>query len=222
MSLLDRERIQHLLEVLDAACAKEGITADVFLVGGAAMCLAYDADRSTRDLDGLFAPTTDLRNLIAEIGEREDLEPDWFNDAAKGFIIKDDPEATEYYRSPHLRVRVASPEYLLAMKLLSARESDVEDALLLARLSGRTSEQALLDTLTNHYPAGMLQVKNRYFAADIAGLLQQEASTAPTNGAVPAASADQERPSWPPGNPAFYSNAHGHQDGPQPELGPGY
>lgn len=194
MSLLDRERIEHLLRVLDAACAKEGITADVFLVGGAAMCLAYDADRSTRDLDGLFAPTTGLRRLIAEIGEREDLEPDWFNDAAKGYIIKDDPEATEYYRSPHLRVRVASPDYLLAMKLLSARESDVEDALLLARLTDRTSETQLLEALTSHYPAKMLQVKNRYFAADLATQLEPAQSgnyATPWDGSWPHAQGGQ-------------------------------
>ena len=185
------------------------------------MCLADDSDRSTRDLDGLFEPTTALREVIAEIGEREDLELDWFNDAAKGFIVSADPHATEVYESPNLRVTVASPEYLLAMKLLSARESDVDDALVLARLAGKTTEEDLIATLTGQYPPSMLQVKNRYFAADIAGLLAHEeiaAATAPES--VPQAQA------WPPGDPMFHTQSrnggYGDPESPQPPSGPRY
>lgn len=221
MTLLDRQRIHHLLKELDAACAKDAITADVFLVGGAAMCLAYDSERSTRDLDGLFEPTTALREVIAKIGEREDLESDWFNDAAKGFIVAEDPDATEVYVSPNLRVTVASPEYLLAMKLLSARESDVDDALVLARLAGKMTEEDLLSTLTGQYPPSMLQVKNRYFAADIAGLLAtEETSSAPALGPAPQAQ------SWPPGDPIFHSQSrnggYGDTGSPQSPSGPRY
>jgi len=33
-----------------------GVVADVFVVGGAAMALAYDATRVTRDIDATFVP----------------------------------------------------------------------------------------------------------------------------------------------------------------------
>ena len=36
---------------------RRGVVADVFIVGGAAMALAYDATRVTRDVDSLFVPT---------------------------------------------------------------------------------------------------------------------------------------------------------------------
>jgi hypothetical protein len=35
---------------------KRGVVADIFVVGGAAMALAYDATRVTRDVDALFVP----------------------------------------------------------------------------------------------------------------------------------------------------------------------
>jgi hypothetical protein len=36
--------------------ARRGVVADVFVVGGAAMALAYDVSRVTRDVDARFVP----------------------------------------------------------------------------------------------------------------------------------------------------------------------
>jgi hypothetical protein len=35
---------------------RRGVVADIFIVGGAAMALAYDAARVTRDVDAMFQP----------------------------------------------------------------------------------------------------------------------------------------------------------------------
>ncbi|MFV0433832.1 MAG: DUF6036 family nucleotidyltransferase [Leucobacter sp.] len=217
MAALDSGRIRELLHKVDAACAERGIVADVFLVGGGAMALAYDSDRRTRDLDGIFAPTDELRSIIADIGESENLEPDWFNDGAKGYIIREDSDAEEIIHTKHLRVRVASPEYLLAMKLLSARETDVDDTLKLAKLSGKRSSQELLDVLTSHYPASMLQVKNRYFVEEIAEVLAQptDHSSAPIWDQRRSLVDPFDRP-WQHGSPD-----PGPSSGPQ-DLGPSY
>jgi hypothetical protein len=52
-----RAEINRLLAELDAELVKRGARADLFLVGGAALALAYDARRTTRDLDAAFYPT---------------------------------------------------------------------------------------------------------------------------------------------------------------------
>ena len=48
------------------------MVADVFIVGGAAMALAYDATRATRDVDSLFVPhgivLDEARNVAEELG----------------------------------------------------------------------------------------------------------------------------------------------------------
>lgn len=119
---LGRQDIQELLEALAAELDRRGITADVFLVGGAAMTVAYDARRATRDLDAVFAPTDAVRAAVAAIAQRSGLRPDWLNDAVKGFLPGPDPDARRFFSSPALRVDVASPEFLLAMNS-SPRES---------------------------------------------------------------------------------------------------
>lgn len=58
MTAFGRERIEELMHALDRALARRGATADVYLVGGAAIALSFDAARTTRDLDAVFAPTT--------------------------------------------------------------------------------------------------------------------------------------------------------------------
>ncbi|MGH3191402.1 MAG: nucleotidyl transferase AbiEii/AbiGii toxin family protein [Streptosporangiaceae bacterium] len=53
---LGREDIRALLDDLSAELAARGARAELFLVGGAAMAVAYDAARATRDLDAVFVP----------------------------------------------------------------------------------------------------------------------------------------------------------------------
>ena len=58
-----------------------GARAGLFLVGGAALAVAYDAMRATRDLDAVFIPTGVVRQAAAAVAEREGLAEDWLNDA---------------------------------------------------------------------------------------------------------------------------------------------
>lgn len=48
MTAFGRERIEELLRALDRALARRGATADVYLVGGAAIALSFDAARKRR------------------------------------------------------------------------------------------------------------------------------------------------------------------------------
>jgi len=54
--MLDRAQIVTLLDALAKLLAADGHKGDLFLVGGAAMALAYDTRRATRHLDGVFEP----------------------------------------------------------------------------------------------------------------------------------------------------------------------
>ena len=54
--LLDREQLERAFTALGDRLMRRGVVADVFIVGGAAMALAYDATRVTRDVDSLFVP----------------------------------------------------------------------------------------------------------------------------------------------------------------------
>ena len=54
--LLDRAGIEGAFRRLGDRLAGRGVVADLYVFGGAAMALAYDSRRATRDVDALFKP----------------------------------------------------------------------------------------------------------------------------------------------------------------------
>lgn len=144
--MLTAERIRHLLACLSAELERRALTGEVFLVGGAAMVLAYGRDRATRDLDAIFEPKAGVYAAAAAVAEAEGLPADWLNDAVKGFLPGADPLATVVLDLPALRVRVCSPGYLFAMKAAAARaDRDSDDLVALYRLCGFSDAEEALD-----------------------------------------------------------------------------
>lgn len=109
------------------------------------MALAYDANRVTRDVDATFVPhgvvLDEARAVAAELG----LPPWWLNEQASVYVSgKADPGKRRVFDHPNLRVMVASPEHIFAMKALAARSRDIDDLRHLARLANiRTVDDAL-------------------------------------------------------------------------------
>jgi hypothetical protein len=158
------------MRALDHALARRGATADVYLVGGAAIALSFDAARTTRDLDAVFAPTTEVRAAAAEVAEEFDLPEDWLNDAVKGFVPPTaDTHQAVVYESEHLRVCTAGLEHLLAMKIAAARvEQDRGDlALLVNALEISTVEQALDIAVTCLGPRYPIPPRAKYLLDEI-------------------------------------------------------
>lgn len=117
------------------------------------MAIAYDTRRTTTDVDAIFAPATEVRRAALRVAEELHLEPNWLNDGAKGFAPGNDPEQVIVFEGDALSVAVASPRYLLAMKLLASRtDRDVDDIKSLYRLCGFTTAEEGLDVVTSYYP----------------------------------------------------------------------
>jgi hypothetical protein len=79
------------------------VQAQLFVVGGAAMALAYDQHRSTRDVDALFFPAPAVRAAAEEIGAVHGLEPDWLKTPPR-----DSSPAPTSTHTPWTRERSAS------------------------------------------------------------------------------------------------------------------
>lgn len=86
---MDRREIVDALTELDS----RGISADMYIVGGAAIALAFDERRATRDVDAVFEPKALVYEAAAVVGERLGLPGGWLNDAVKGFLAGSDPAA---------------------------------------------------------------------------------------------------------------------------------
>lgn len=158
--MLGRRQILELLEDLADELEDQGVRADLFVVGGAAMALAYSPRRATEDLDAVFEPKRVVREAARRVASRRGLPDDWVNDAVKGFLPGSDPHATVLFDRPGLRVRVASPRYLFAMKAAAARaERDADDLRFLFQESGFGSVDEALETVENFYPPHLLPPK---------------------------------------------------------------
>lgn len=168
--MLTRERILELFGELDAELCGIGVRGDVFIVGGAAMAVAYDARPATRDVDAIWHPSTEVRAAAARVAARhDDLGPDWLNDGVKAFLPGEDHGVRRVvFDRDCLTVSAASPQYLLATKILASRVSrDEDDILLLYDLCGMTTVEQGLDLVERFYGTRPVEAKVQYFLEEL-------------------------------------------------------
>ena len=164
MTPLRKADIERLLRLLDAELAKEGVVGELYLVGGAVMCLVLDARPETRDVDALFRPTHVIRRAAARVAARAGVPDTWLNDSVKGFLSPRGDFAP-YLELENLRVFTAEPRYLLSMKCAAMRLGeefhDLDDIrYLLRHLDIATVEQALA-LITRYFDEEQLAPKTR-------------------------------------------------------------
>ncbi|MFN4033239.1 MAG: DUF6036 family nucleotidyltransferase [Fimbriimonadales bacterium] len=107
--MLNREQILEALTRLAEVLHTRGVQGEIYLVGGAAMAVAYDARRATRDIDAVFTPKQAIYEAAQSIAEMLHLPDNWLNDAVKLYLRGEDPEPRPVLDLPGLRVQVASP-----------------------------------------------------------------------------------------------------------------
>lgn len=159
-----------LFDALDAELRHQSVIGEVYVVGGAVMCLALAARPATRDVDAHFHPAKAVRQAARRVAAREDVPESWLNDAVKGFL-SERGEYRPFLELPNLRVQTAVPEYLLAMKCLAFRigpefrdEADVR--FLLRTLNVERYEDAV-ELISRYYPKERFPQKTLYALEEI-------------------------------------------------------
>jgi hypothetical protein len=170
MAALSDKDIRRLFALLNQELRRVDTQGELFLVGGAVMCLAYAARPSTQDVDALFRPAREVREAAARVGLQAGLAPDWLNDGVKGFL-SEHGEFSLFLELDHLRVMVAQAAYLLAMKCLALRiaaESHDEDDIryLLRHLDIGSYEQAVA-VIARFYPLERFPQKTLYALGEL-------------------------------------------------------
>ena len=170
MALMDRSAVLHAFDALAAALQRRGVDGRVYVVGGAAMALAYDHRRSTRDVHAVFAPQAEVAAAVREVADDLGLPPDWLNDAVKGFVPGVDIDAVPVYSKPGLEVAAASARTMLGMKVLASRpEFDAADIRLLAGLLDLSTAEDVLAVVTGMYPTGLIPPRAEFLVAEMFG-----------------------------------------------------
>jgi hypothetical protein len=161
---LTRTDIVHLFDLLNAELAATDTHGEVYLVGGAVMCLALGARAATRDVDAWFKPASAIRQAAARVAAKADVPADWLNDAVKAWLSPRG-EFDRYLERSHLQVFVAQPEYLLAMKCAAMRLGeefhDLDDVRFLIRYLNITTAAAALAVVTRYFDEEQIPLKTR-------------------------------------------------------------
>ena len=168
--VLDRAGIEEAFRRLGDRLAKRGVVADIYVFGGAAMALAYDSRRATRDVDALFKPhgivLEEARAVATELG----LPSWWLNEQASSYVAPSgDPSASRVFDHPGLRVFAASPAHLLAMKALAARPRDAPDIRKLVEVLNLRTVPDVLALVKEVFPEEEPPARLRLLLEDIFG-----------------------------------------------------
>jgi uncharacterized nucleotidyltransferase DUF6036 len=165
-----RATILGALEALGDELARAGTRGQIFIVGGAAMALAYSTRRVTKDIDGVFEPKRAIYTAASKVAEDLGLPEDWLNDAVKGLMPRADDDPRPVLDTRGIEVTTASPRYLLAMKLMAMRfGEDDEDIEILLRECDIHSADEALRLLAQIYQAEEPPPKTRFFLEALLG-----------------------------------------------------
>lgn len=134
--------VRELLTELGSRLQDDGVEATLYIAGGVAMAVEFDARRVTKDVDAVFHPRSTVQEAAVAIAADRGLPPDWLNDGVRAWIPGDDGERVPF-DVPGLTVALASPRHLLAMKMAAFRPVDKADlAVLFDHLGIETPEEA--------------------------------------------------------------------------------
>ncbi len=163
--MLSKKDILHLFKLLNDELKSEDTTGELYVVGGAVMCLVYDARNSTQDVDAYFKPANRIRQAAARVSAKINTTDNWLNDSVKGFLTNTG-KFDNYLELSHLKVMCAQAEYLLAMKCLAMRIGEEFHGLddiryLLRNLDIRSYEQAC-EIIGQYYPIEQFPQKTLY------------------------------------------------------------
>ena len=167
---LSRTDLERLFAELDAELGAAGVSGELYLVGGAVMCLVHEARASTRDVDGYFKPTKEMRIAAAKLASRHDLPANWLNDAVKGYL-SERGTFNVFLELGHLKIFAADAAYLLAMKCLSARIGeefhDLDDIRYLLRFLNITAAAEARSVIERYYPLERFPQKTLYLLDEL-------------------------------------------------------
>ena len=173
---MQSHEIEAYFARLSELLALRNVVGEIVLFGGAAMVLAHKARLSTKDVDAVFAPKDIVYQAAAEVTRECGAAEGWLNDAVKGFLSSKG-ETQPLLDLPNLKVFVAVPEYLLAMKCMSMRigkdETDIRDIRFLMERLGLRKAEEVLRIVEQYYPRNQILPKTRFAVEELCQELEE-------------------------------------------------
>ncbi|HLY61095.1 MAG TPA: DUF6036 family nucleotidyltransferase [Terriglobia bacterium] len=154
---MDKQKLDRAFARLGQLLRERRVAGEIAVFGGAAIVLGFEFRTATEDVDAMITQGHgQVVKAQEEVGLELGLPPNWLNEQGTSYLSKHkDFEMFKTYPSEGqfgLRVLTATPQYLLAMKLLAFRSDDIQDIVLLARGLGITTAEGFLQLIKHYYP----------------------------------------------------------------------
>lgn len=161
-SNLSKEDIESLFLKINERLKSKEAKGEIYLFGGAVMCLCYNARMTTKDIDAIFRPKDLMYDIIRDIAEEENLPYDWLNDGVKGFV-SDKGEMEEFEIYSNLSIYRTKIDYLLAMKCMSCRldedSKDISDIQFLINKMKLKNKEEVENLILKYFPVNLILPK---------------------------------------------------------------
>jgi len=182
MKELSKSEMLSYFEEMNNRLAANNLHGEIVLTGGAALTLVFDARDSTQDIDAIFHPTTDIRNIISSMATDYNLPSDWLNDAVKPFVTEK-LTILPHINYSNLVIYSVDAKSLLAMKLSSARfgTSDMDDSIFLMNHLGIEMEKEVFDIIDKYIDPFLRRPSVKFFAMEAFQQYSKERAIAATN-----------------------------------------
>ena len=148
---VNAEEIKRYLTELNDELRSMDIKGEICLYG-TVMALVYKARPDTEDVDAVFKPVRYIRIAARKVAKRNGLQIGWLNNAVEIFLAPHDRKIL--LDLSHLKIYKPPPDYLLAMKTLSARANtmDLDDLKVLISDLRLESPEAVFAIVKHYYP----------------------------------------------------------------------
>jgi hypothetical protein len=182
VAFLTQENLENAFQALGMKARAAQKLVEIAVYGGSALVLTLPGRVATKDVDAVVhSDASWLRQAVADIAVERGWPSDWLNDGVKGWLSQRDahPEAKRLFRTypsedqPGLRVLVASPHYLFAMKCLAMRVGGVDttqdrsDIEALAKTIGVTTADQAIEIVAQYYPLSKISPKTQFGIEEI-------------------------------------------------------
>lgn len=169
---MTKNEILKAFQKLNECLSADDSKAEVCIVGGAVMCLVFNARQQTQDVDAIFQPKMKVYAFAKKVAEELGFADDWLNDSAKAFVnnkLNNKMEQVEVLNLSHLKVYAPSAKYMLAMKCLASRvgtndETDIEFLIHYLHLK---KVKDVMDIVSLYFDIELIQPKTQYMIEEI-------------------------------------------------------
>lgn len=171
MEPLSASDIRDAFDDLARRLSARGVTARIYVAGGAAMALLYDEHRLTRDIDAsISAGYDEVMQAALDISRERGWPSTWINEQATMYMPPErDRHGAIAYEQPGLSVVAASVEHMIAMKARSARRTDESDLRRLLAHRGICAAEEVFDIVAGVFPGETLGPRQQRWVETVVG-----------------------------------------------------